>query len=283
MAGGLQNAPLRPFALPPGGHAAASRLFAGLPDGTLPRFVANARVRAVKPGAETLAVSGDGAPDVLLARQQFGGGFAAALTTDLLWRWKLSLPSGNHAVEKFWQQLLLSLAPGAGEGLRLTRQTESPAVNAPAVFSVITAGENPPRMEAVSPAGNVQRLSLSDTANANGPGWQTAFTPATSGRWEIRATDAGGHAARLVFPVGEKSSSAELMNLPADLAGMRQLAESTGGALVDGTTRFQTSQETSLRPMAKLPEPLWNSGFLLLVALGLYATELSLRRYWKLL
>ena len=113
----------------------AGRLFAGTNGEALPQFAANAKVRAVKPGAETLAVSGVGTPEVLLARQQFGNGFAAALTTDLLWRWKLSLPSSSHAVEKFWQQLLLSLAPASGEGLRVVKLTPSPAVNAPALFS----------------------------------------------------------------------------------------------------------------------------------------------------
>ena len=52
---------------------------------------------------------------ILLARQQIGEGFTAVLATDLLWRWKMSLPSGSHAVETFWQQLLLSLAPPPGK------------------------------------------------------------------------------------------------------------------------------------------------------------------------
>ena len=87
----------------------------------------------------------------------------------------------------------------------------------------------------------------------------------------------------MVFPVGEKTASAELLNLPADLDGMRHLAEITGGALVDGTTWFQPSQEAAARPPAKLPEPLWNSGALLMFVLGLYAAELILRRRCKLL
>ena len=87
----------------------------------------------------------------------------------------------------------------------------------------------------------------------------------------------------MVFPVGEKPASAELLNLPADVAGMRQLAESTGGALVDDATEFQPPVETAAKPPAKTPEPLWNSGGLLLVMLGLYATELIARRRCKLL
>ena len=282
IAGGSQSITLKPFALPAGaGHSAASELFAGTNGEALPKFAANAKVRAVKPGAETLAVSGAGTPDILLARQQFGNGFAAALTTDLLWRWKLSLPGSSHAVEKFWQQLLLSLAPASGEGLRVVKLTPSPAVNAPAMF--VVNAEKPPALEAVSPDGARQRLAVTDAATPDGPAWQTSFTPTTTGRWEVHATDASGRLARVVFPVGEKPASVELLNLPADVAGMRQLAESTGGALLDDATAFQSPAETAAKPPAKTPEPLWNSGGLLLVMLGLYATELIARRRCKLL
>ncbi len=279
---GSQVIALRPFALPAGARkSAATALFTGTNGEALPRFAANARVRSVKPGAEVLAVSSGAAPEVLLARQQFGNGFAAALTTDLLWRWKLSLPSSSHAVEKFWQQLLLSLAPGAGESFNVVKLSPSPVVNAPALFSA--NAQNAPTFEAVSPGGLRQRLTVSDAATANGPAWQAGFTPTTTGRWEVRATDASGRQARLVFSVGKKAASAELLNLPADVAGMRQLAEGTGGALVEDGADFQTSFESAAKPVARMPQPLWNSGVLLMAMLGLYSTELIIRRKNKLL
>ena len=280
--GGSQAITLKPFALPVGAlHSAATVLFAGTNGEALPLFAANAKVRAVKPGAETLAVSGGGAPEVLLARQQFGNGFAAALTTDLLWRWKLSLPSSSHAVEKFWQQLLLSLSPATGEGLRVVKLTPSPAINAPVLFSA--NAEAAPVFEAVSPGGVRQRMTVSDASTADHPAWVAGFAPSSKGRWEVRATDAAGRQARVVFPVGEKPVSAELLNLPTDMAGMKQLAESTGGALVRDAADFQSPLETAARPAMKTPEPLWNSGLLLVVMLGLYATELIARRRNKLL
>src|SRR5580692_8407112 len=88
---GNQAITLKPFALPRGApRSAASELFAGTDASALPRYASNAKVRAVKAGAEPLAVSSGDAPEVLLARQQFGNGVAVAMTTDLLWRWKLS-------------------------------------------------------------------------------------------------------------------------------------------------------------------------------------------------
>jgi hypothetical protein len=285
FAGGNQNISLKPFALPPGlPHTAASDLFAGTNGEPLPKFNENAKVHALKPGAEALAVNGRDPADVLLARQQFGDGFAAALNTDLLWRWKMSLPSSSHAVEKFWQQLLLSLAPETGEGFRLTRLTASAAVNAPVVFSVDNAAAAESlRIEAVSPSGTHQPLTVTEVQDADGSSFRTSFTPPKTGRWEVRATDASGRAAGLTFPVAEKSSSAELSNLPADVAGMGQLAESTGGSLIDANTVLEPPAESAGKPTERLPQALWNSGPVWLVLLGLYATELILRRRWKLL
>ena len=280
--GGSQAITLKPFALPPGAqHSAANALFADTNEETLPRFAINAKVHSVKAGEQTLAVSGDGAPEVLLARQQFGNGFAAALTTDLLWRWKLSLPSDSHAVEKFWQQLMLSLAPAAGHGLRVVKLTSSAAVNTTALFSANT--ENAPLFEAVSPTGARERLTVTDATTADGAAWQASFVPTTTGRWEVDATDTDGQQAHVVFPVGKKPTSAETLNLPPDLEGMKQLAELTGGALIQDPTDFQMPMEVTAKPRSKTPEPLWDSSLLLLVMLGLYATELIVRRRWKLL
>ena len=51
---------MRPFALPAGAqYSSASRLFATNNE-VVPQFAASAKVRSVKPGAETLAVSGVG-------------------------------------------------------------------------------------------------------------------------------------------------------------------------------------------------------------------------------
>lgn len=282
LEGGSQAIALKPFVLPRGApHSAVAELFLNANKGELPRYASNAKVRALKAGAEALAVSAGSAPEVLLARQRFGNGFAAVLVTDLLWRWKLSLPSGSHTVEKFWQQLLLSLAPSSGQGFRVMKLTASPTVNAPAVFLANT--ETAPSFEAVSPAGKRQRLSVSDESSTNGRAWQVSFTPTMAGKWELHATDSSHRAARLVFPVAEKPVSSELLNLPSDLAGMKQLAESTGGALVREASDFQSRLEPTATVPPKTPEPLWNSSVLLGLMLAAYVTELIARRFCKLL
>jgi hypothetical protein len=277
---------LKPFAPPAdAAHSAVSALFEKN-DENRPRYVQNARVRAAKPGAEILAVSatpGGGEPQVLLARQQFGDGFAVALMTDLLWRWKMSLPSESHAVEKFWQQLLLSLAPASGGGMRLVKLTESPSTNQPVVVQITgDTAAAAPNVETVSPARKYQPLTLQPATNGDS-GWTATFTPNTTGTWEVQATGAGNKSARLVFPVSEKVRSAELMNLPPDMDGMRQLAEATDGAMIEDAPVFQPRTETAATSGLQHVRPLWNSSWLLGGLLGLYGTELIVRRRFKLL
>ena len=276
---------MKPFTLPAGAtHSAISALFEKSGD-SLPHYVQNARVRAVKPGAEILAVSGPagGEPQVLLARQPFGNGIAVAMMTDLLWRWKMSPPSADPAAEKFWQQLLLTLASAPGEGLRLMKLTKSPATNQPVVVRITgnTAGAAP-QVQVVSPSRENRPLALQPATNGE-TAWTATFIPNAAGRWEVQAAGSGKKSARLVFPVGENSQSAEMMNLPPDVDGMRQLAESTGGAMIEDAPVFQPRAAAGAAPGLQHVRPLWNSTWLLGGLLGLYATELILRRRFRLL
>jgi hypothetical protein len=279
---------LKPFVLPANPRPSpTSAVFAGTDPDRLPKFEQNAKVRAVKSGAEVLAVSrpaAGGVPEVLLARQQFGSGFAAVLTTDLLWRWKLSLPSDSHAVEKFWQQLLLSIAPPSGQGLRLAILTATPAAKSPVALRIsASTGGVVPKVESVSPTGERLRLTAQEAKDAGEPTWEVSFTPATVGNWEVRTTDVEGRTARVVFPVAEKAGGVDLSNLPPDFAGMRQLAESTGGALLGKTTVFHPLVESVEKPRVKRAEPVWHNGWLLALLLGVYSAELIVRRRMRLI
>jgi len=73
--------------------------------------------------------------------------------------------------------------------------------------------------------------------------------------------------------------------LGAGTAALRRtlLAESTGGRLVREAADFQLPEGPAARPPAKTPEPVWNSAWLLAGMLGLYSTELIVRRRSKLL
>lgn len=268
--------PLQPFALPAGGErSATAALFRGVAN--LPKFCQFAEVRDVKPGAEVLAVRGGTRPGALLARQQFGQGFTAMLATDLLWRWKMSLPSDSHAVETFWQQLLLSLAPAPRGGLRLVKLTEIPVLRAPVTVRV-ESGTGAPRVESMGPDGTRAALTLRPVPDEQGA-WLTSFTPTVPGRWEVRASGSGE--AHVGFAVSEKARTTETLGIPADVEGLRRLAESTGGALLGDEPVFRPDDEPT--PTRKHTQPMWDSPWLLAALLGLYGAELITRRWFRLL
>ncbi len=268
--------------------AAAARLFRATAD--VPRFGTYARVRAIKPGAEILAVHptdrspGNNSPRVLVARQQFGEGFTAAMNTDLLWRWKLSLASTNRAPEIFWQQFFLSLAqPVQSPAVEVTSRTESPQLNRPVTLRVTGAADSAPTLVVRSPQGKPERLTLAPLETEGAGAWQASFIPDAEGGWEAKASAAAGDEAKMTIPVSAQVRTAEQMNLPPDVDSLRQLAEATGGALIEpgGAVFNQFALE---RPGEILrSRPLWNNGWLVALLLGIYAVELIARRVFKLL
>lgn len=276
--------PLTPFAALR--SSSRARLFA--PGPGAPQFSEYAKVLCAKPGAEIIAVhprdrSPNGSPRVLIARQQFGRGFAAVMTTDLLWRWKLSLPSSARNAETFWQQFMLSLASTPpGQGLRIVRLGESPMLSRPVTVRVEgAANEESPKISATTPRGIALPLIPRGT-NTKGA-WDVSFTPDQEGRWEITAENGSGDMARISLPVSQHSRTVETVNTPADLEGMRRLAEATGGALIDKeSTAFPAPPETRSSERRKT-RPLWDESSLLLLLLGFYATELVTRRWYRLL
>lgn len=226
----------------------------------------------------------DHSPRVLVARQQFGNGFTAAMNTDLLWRWKLSLPSTNRSVEIFWQQFFLALAqPAQGQSVELMSRTEAPQLNRAVVLRVSGAGEAAPTLTVRSPQGKERRLTLAAVESAGAGNWETSFIPDAEGCWFASASTAEGDAARISIPVSAQIRTAEQMNLPPDVDGLRQLADSTGGAIIDSASPV-FRQHAVQRPAETLrAQPLWNRGWFAFLLLGLYAVELVTRRVFKLL
>ena len=281
-AGGGTGPQLVPFQVPQGSE---SIFKANMP---VPMFSNYARVASAKPAAEILAVhpterTADNAPRILLARQQFGAGFTAAMATDLLWRWKMSLPSDSRAPETFWQQLMLSLVPGVtgGEGMRIVKQSSTAAVNRGTSLIVTGApAADPPVIVAIPPAG--QTLTLTPVASPDG--WQASFTPNVQGRWELMATDSKGNRASMSLPVQSDVVTAENSNAPPDVEGLRHIADATGGAVIGSDPVFQPQDTTpAAGTEAKIIQPMWNQSWLLALLLGLYVVELITRRVMRLL
>ncbi|HEY0255959.1 MAG TPA: hypothetical protein VGC39_00845, partial [Candidatus Methylacidiphilales bacterium] len=86
--------------------------------------------------------------------------------------------------------------------------------------------------------------------------------------------------------VSHVSHAVELSGLPPDVEGLRRLAQSTGGSLLnDGAPdSWSVAAAPNLNSLVgKHSRPLWNNWWVLLLGLGLYVTELIGRRFAKLL
>jgi hypothetical protein len=287
--------PLKYFALPPNlKRPDIAGLFSAGPGGVLqntPQFAQYARVHGVKAGAEILAVhpydkTAANEPRALLVTQRFGEGQVTALLTDALWRWHLSLPGTSQDPEKFWQQLFLALdrLESGQPGLRFSLQPFDASLGALCSFRLDGVhGSNSPTLAAIPPAGQPQPLTARPGPD---PGsWLFQFNPKEPGAWRIRAQDDRGSLMETLLRVSQASHATELSGLPPDTEGLRKLADSTGGSLLnDGVPdNWSAAGSPSLTTLvSRHSQPLWNN-WVVLLGLGFYVTELLWRRRAKLL
>jgi len=298
--GGAQGAtnvdPLNYFAFPKNPkRSEVADLFGAASGGlihNLPQFSTYARVHGIKAGGEVLAVhpvdkTDQNTPRVLLVTQRFGQGQVTALLTDGLWRWKLSLPSESHDPEIFWQQLLRILArkESAHRNLRFGLQPYNSSLGQTSDFRLDGAqSPSAPTVTAISPDGVSQPVIVQPNPQVNS--WSFQLKPDKPGKWRIHAEDSQGAQMETWLRVSSVSHTDELSGLPPDRDGLRKLAVSTGGCLLDdgapdNWSASGASQSNTL--ISKRSEPLWDRWFVLLIGLGFYVTELIWRRRAKLL
>jgi uncharacterized membrane protein len=284
---------LTPFMLTAAGRASPVFAKAGAadPDDRLaPRFVDYATVSLAKPGAEVLAVHPTALdpesrqPRILLATQTFGRGRTALLTTDGLWRWKLSQPSAQREVETFWQQLMLWLGQGRERGVRFVNAPAQVPIND--TVTVRLSGLTPllrPEIRAIAPDGRTTVIIAQATNDSESP-WEFSWTPALPGAWELNVSAAGAPPVR-IFPFATSQPTGELAQVPPALDTLRVLAATTGGALLttEPPSAWRAAKDAPATLLGERRQPRWDVWPVLLIAFCAYALELILRRRWKLL
>lgn len=253
-----------------------------------PKFASYAAVSRSKPGAEVLAVHpvdrdpSTGKPRILLASQSFGRGRSSVLTTDPLWRWKLSLASDSRETEVFWQQLLHWLAGAQINGLHFTGNPPQTGVKQPTRLMVAGASGDFIHVIAAGPDGSRTTLS----ARPEGDRWSLMWTPPTAGEWKITARDRFDEAAIYLQVTPAEAVARETMNLPPAVGLMQRLAAATGGEILrnDPPAAWKSRGHTlDGQVLSERRDLLWNTWWVLGPCLGIFATELILRRRWKLL
>jgi hypothetical protein len=137
---------------------------------------------------------------------------------------------------------------------------------------------------ATSPGGVSRSLTVQPESQDNS--WSFQFKPDQPGKWRIDATDSRQAQTETWLRVSSVSRTDEFSGLPPDVDGLRQLAVSTGGSLLDdgAPDNWSVSGGQKLTALvSKRSQPAWDSWAVLLLGLGFYITELLWRRRAKLL
>jgi len=269
---------------------AASRIF-GQGEISSPRFINYARVLRAKPGAEVLArhptaaapAGGDPGRAILLAVQRYGQGQSAVLTSDALWRWKLSQASTDRSVEKFWQLLFAWLGRERASGLRFDRAPLTASRGQEITLRLTGAGAPGARVTAQS--GNTT-ITLPAGESKEGTAQLARWTPPAEGEWQLVATDAAGHEVRHWLQVIGAGQTGERSGAPPDEALLARLAERTGGTVLQEGEAPPWGEPAVAADRPEPPEivrPLWHHFGVFIALLGGYAIDLLLRRRWRLL
>jgi uncharacterized membrane protein len=259
----------------------------------MPVFKSLNRVRGVKPGASVLAnvSANDGSTYPALVAQRFGRGRSAALLIGDFWRWGLRQDPAESDLEKSWRQLVRWLVsdvperiearaepvPGAADELidlttRVRTETFEPQDNASVVAIVKTPDGEAVRIEA--------EPSLSEAGS-----YRTTYAPRQPGayRAELQVTDDEGR------EIGKAETgwvadpaSAEFREIRPNWELLEQLAESTGGSVIE---RDELEQFAASLPSRRVPVteqwsyPLWHRTIVFLFAIACLVCEWGLRRW----
>lgn len=252
-----------------------------------PMFSEYAHVEQAKPGADVLArhptdlAANSDERAILLAIQRYGQGQSAVLTTDALWRWKLNRPADDRSAEQFWQTLFSWLARERQSGMRF-EQTPRLAEVADAVpLRIVGARSGAVTITAVCGQRRDSPVASGNEGKVRVFDWH----PSAEGLWELIATDAAGEQVRHWVMVKNTLRRGELSGLPPDEELLRTLATATGGAVLEATAppAWKKAPAASGVLLSERREPLWHREWAFVLLLGLYCTEMILRRSWRLL
>ncbi|MFO7898084.1 MAG: VWA domain-containing protein, partial [Planctomycetota bacterium] len=250
--------------------------------------------------------TGAAARECIMALMKYGKGSTVFLGVHTMWRWRFPAESFDYG--QFWAQTIRYLGEyrmlGAqrqvtlntdkkiyapGETVRITLSVLDPAMvnqlRTEQVFATVTD-------ESQGEYKVMMKSSPRDPATMHG-----GFAARRLGEHEVRVRHVLAEdlaAKRALFDetthFGVRMQSLEFTDTRADLAGLRALAESTGGTALDHGTMAAGLKKAaaSVDPSPQFVphesyDDLWDRWYILAVLLGLGTVELWFRRNWGLL
>lgn len=246
-----------------------------------PEYQDSAAVRSVKSGTNVLAVSPSGAP--LLAFQNYGAGRSMVLACDPLWRWKMSLPSDNHAYEIFWKNIFSYLASKRNPYTGFAVPDASPG-RREWLFVLDSRSADPSAFRC-----ELERNGKKEPVAMRREGGKTGcLLSPEAGDSILRAYDAKGNEAAAITFSAESVSSLppEMRNLEPDRELLYELANLPNASLWDGRTELDPAEKFGCEKSVieeRTRRPLWHTWQLFALILGLLCAEWIVRRIVRLL
>lgn len=255
-----------------------------------PPLIGLTPVTSVKPGATLLLQQPDTRKPVL-AVQNYGQGRTAAFTSGGSWYWQVSQPSSDEFHERFWKQLVRWLAVGAQDMLTVSTDASVYSRRDPVTLTASVLGKDlRPLNDAVVTAtitdalGNKQTLPMDWILSQEGV-YTARYVPDQLGQYAVSVQVEGWTSApaQSAFVVSDSTIEFADASLKRDL--LRDMAKQTGGAYFEIADAGQIPQvildgmrSAAMGTTVPVEKPLWDMPALLIVAIGLFASEWLVRR-----
>jgi len=252
-------------------------------------------VSRAKPGAATLlsaAVTGQDAPQVVLAYQRYGSGKALAFTVQDSWQWQMgsAIPLDDPTHEGLWRQMLRWLVSDVPGPVRVTPSADRVSPGRSVELRVEVRDEayvplNDARVVAVvtDPAGNDHELPAEWSVERDGE-YRARFATDASGLYAVRVD-----ASRRGEPIGTATTSVEAVPIAEEYFGaerrtalLKRIAEETGGRFYTPATVAGLPEDlryTESGSTVKERKELWDMPALFLTALILACGEWGYRKW----
>jgi len=275
----------------------------------MPSFNVINRVRAVKPGASTLATvhdaQGNNYPALIV--QRFGNGRSGALVIGDLWRWGFHDEVLHRDMDKAWRQMFrwlvsdvpnrvnFQVEPKPGDPnqavslqVRVREKNFKPMDNASVTLTVKTVlhGAHAPggaASSALETSTNSVRIKAEPSSSEPGL-YEATYIPRDTGGYlaEAAVTDtAGAELGRVQAAWTADPAAEEFRSLKPNRALMEQIAAKTGGSVVSASKLddFAANLPNRHAPVTEeWSSPLWHHAWVFLLALACFVSEWGLRR-----
>ena len=269
----------------------------GWPEGLPPLRWAQ-DLMGLKPTAEVLATArpldSAGNETPLVTRLRFGAGQSVYVATDETWRWRYG--KGEAYAERFWVQLVRMLGREAAarseEGARLSVSSRRVPEGATVVVDLdvrdaaLLGRELPSvrvavrRADADPDAPVLEVLELRPESGGDGPTRRFAspWRPLRAGDYELTVDEPSLAGLGLRAGVEVIGADDELRRPEADRARLAELAEATGGRVIELSNLAELAQPGVVPNLSRkvandVAEPIWNSLAALILIVLLVTVE----------